>query len=60
MPAVMDQLNKLSFALQSENQSQVARARTYAQALPSVFGDSVPPSYIDLGSFMQILQRERQ
>ena len=58
LPGLMDKVNQLAFALQKEDQSVVARARTYAQSYTSIFGKSVPPSYIDLGNFAQLLQRE--
>ncbi len=58
MPQLMDSVNNLSFSLQQANQQDVARARTYAQSFTSVFGRKVPPSYIDLGSFAQLLKRE--
>jgi hypothetical protein len=58
MPDLMDSVNNLCFALQDAEQSIVARARTYAQSFTSVFGRDVPPSYIDLGSFVQLLKRE--
>jgi len=57
-PTVMARFNQLSFILQSENQSLIARSRTYAQPFTSVFGDQVPPSYIDLGNFINIIQKE--
>ncbi len=58
MPTMLDSINKLSYALQTEDQSKIARARTYAQSFTSVFGDNVPPSYIDLGNFTSILLQE--
>jgi len=58
LPQLMDSVNNLSFSLQQANQQDVARARTYAQSFTSVFGQEVPPSYIDLGSFAQLLKRE--
>jgi hypothetical protein len=58
VPALVDSVNELAYALQSANQSQVARARSYAQTFTSVFGKEVPPSYLDLGSFVQLLKRE--
>jgi hypothetical protein len=58
MPELVDSLNRLSFALQKASQPVVARARNYAQSFTSVFGRNVPPSYIDLGSFVQLLKRE--
>jgi hypothetical protein len=58
IPDLMDSLNDLCFALQGADQSVVARARTYAQSFTSVFGRDVPPSYIDLNHFVQLLLRE--
>jgi len=58
LPQLMDSVNALSFSLQQASQQDVARARTYAQSFTSVFGREVPPSYIDLGSFAQLLKRE--
>lgn len=57
-PKLMDSVNQLAYALQREDQSVVARARTYAQSYTSIFGKNVPPSYIDLGNFVQLLQRD--
>jgi hypothetical protein len=59
MPSLVDSINALSYALQQANQREVARARTYAQSFTSVFGGEVPPSYIDLGSFVQLLKQTR-
>jgi hypothetical protein len=56
MPQLLDSFNELSFALQGEDQRLVAQARTYAQSFTSIFGDKVPPSYIDLGNFAQLLK----
>jgi hypothetical protein len=58
VPQLLDSVNDLSFSLQEARQPDVARARTYAQSFTSVFGSNVPPSYIDLGSFVQLLKRE--
>ncbi|MFN2164631.1 MAG: clostripain-related cysteine peptidase, partial [Anaerolineae bacterium] len=58
MPEFLDSVNDLAFTLQSTDQSVVARARTYAQSFTSVFGSDVPPSYIDLGHFCQVLKQE--
>ncbi len=58
MPELVDSVNNLSFILQEASQPIVARARTYAQSFTSVFGRDVPPSYIDLGHFVQLLKRE--
>jgi len=58
LPELMDSVNELSFALQDANQRAVAQARAYAQSFTSVFGRNVPPSYIDLGNFVQLLSQE--
>jgi hypothetical protein len=58
VPELMSNLDELSLALQGINQSLVARARSYAQSFTSIFGSQVPPSYIDLGSFIQLLEQE--
>jgi len=55
---LMNALNQLSFALQDANQRDVAKARSYAQSYTSVFGRNTRPSYLDLGNFVQLLQRE--
>lgn len=57
-PPVMDSLNDLSYALQDIRQPVVAQARNYARSFTSVFGKNVPPSYLDLGNFAQLLKRE--
>jgi hypothetical protein len=58
MPQLMASVNNLSHSLQGAAQRDVARARTYAQSFTSVFGREVPRSYLDLGSFAQLLKRE--
>lgn len=58
MPGLMDQVNSLAFELKNVDQAIVAKARTYTQSFTSIFGSNVPPSYIDLGNFVQILARE--
>ena len=58
VPELLDSVNDLSFNLQEVQQPVVARARTYAQSFTSVFGSNVPPSYIDLGNFVQLLKKE--
>jgi hypothetical protein len=58
MPELIDSVNELSFSLQEARQPVVAQARTYAQSFTSVFGQNVPPAYIDLGNFVQLLSRE--
>ena len=48
-------INKLAVALTGVDQELVAQARAYAQSYTSVFGDNDPPSYIDLGHFVDLL-----
>ncbi|MFO7698517.1 MAG: clostripain-related cysteine peptidase, partial [Anaerolineae bacterium] len=52
-----NRVNELSLALQQADQNLVARARNYAQPFTSVFGSNVPASYIDLGHFALLLQK---
>ncbi len=58
VPALMSSVNNLSYAMQNADQSEIASARDYALSFTSVFGKSVPPAYIDLGSFVQILKQQ--
>jgi hypothetical protein len=58
IPDLMNSVNNLAYELQNEQQQVVALARTYARSFTSIFGTSVPKSYIDLGNFIQILQSE--
>jgi hypothetical protein len=54
---VNQSVNSLALALQESEQKPIAQARTYAQSFTSIFGSEVPPSYIDLGNFVQFLKR---
>ncbi|MCB0163356.1 MAG: hypothetical protein KDI79_03955 [Anaerolineae bacterium] len=58
IPALVSSVNDFSYALQDVDQRIVAQARTYAQSFTSVFGSNIPPSYIDLGNFVELLKRE--
>ena len=58
IPALMNRVNELSYALQGASQKDVAKARSYAQSFTSVFGKEAPPSYLDLGHLAQLLQAE--
>ncbi|MCU0509365.1 MAG: clostripain-related cysteine peptidase [Anaerolineae bacterium] len=53
--ALVDNLNQLAYAMQNADQQAVAKARRYAQSFTSIFGQQVPPSYIDLGHFLVLL-----
>ena len=55
IPALVGGLNNYAFALQQTDQRAIAQARSYAQPFTSIFGKSVPPSYLDLGHFVQLL-----
>jgi hypothetical protein len=55
LPALMQGVNDLVYRLQGVDQRRVAQARSYSQTFTSIFGDQVPPSYIDLGHFAQLL-----
>ena len=50
--------NEFAFAMQSIDQQVVASARSYAQSYTSIFGRQVPPSYIDLGHFVQLVAKQ--
>ena len=60
VPALVSSLNNYAFALQQADSRTVAQARSYAQSFTSIFGKSVPPSYIDLGNFIQLLYRSNR
>ncbi len=49
-------VNGLAVALTDIDQDLVAQARTYAQSYASVFGESLPPSFIDLKHFVNLLR----
>ena len=56
-PLLVDALNQLAYQLQRLDQRVVAQARSYAQSFSSVFGSNVPPSFIDLGHFVQLIYK---
>jgi hypothetical protein len=59
LPKLNRSINEFAFALQEqEDLPAVAQARNYAQSFTSIFGKEVPASYIDLGSFVQLVRRE--
>lgn len=57
VPELIENFNDLTYTLQEADQRNIAQARSYAQSFTSVFGKQVPPSYIDLGQFAQLLGR---
>ena len=56
VPQLLSELNNLCDVLQGSEQQSVARARNYAQSFTNIFGKQVPPSYIDLGHWLKLLQ----
>ena len=58
MPAAVDGLNKFALYIRGMDQRAVAKARNYAQSFTSIFGQQVPPSYIDLAHFAALLVKE--
>ncbi len=55
VPDLLGALDDFAVSLSQLDQQQVAEARTYAQSYESVFGEDVPPSYIDLGHFAALI-----
>ena len=56
-PNLVGSLNDLAYAMQGIDQNAVAKARRYTQSFTSIFGQQVPPSYIDLGHFLILLNQ---
>lgn len=57
LPDLMKAVNEYAVALQRVDPRAIAKARSYAQPFTSIFGSKTPPSYIDLGHFVQLLKR---
>ncbi|MGB4595991.1 MAG: clostripain-related cysteine peptidase [Anaerolineaceae bacterium] len=51
-------LNTFLYGLQGIDQRVVASARSYTQSYTSIFGNQVPPSYIDLGHFVALVAKQ--
>jgi hypothetical protein len=60
LPDLMQSFNTFSYQLQNDDQQLVAEARNYTQSYTSLFGREVPPSYIDLGHFVLLMQANTQ
>ncbi len=58
LPDLITDFNDFSYAMQDIDQSLVASARNYAQSYTSIFGNQVPPSFIDLGHFVQLVAKQ--
>ncbi|HMB23813.1 MAG TPA: clostripain-related cysteine peptidase, partial [Anaerolineales bacterium] len=54
-PTLMQSTHDFVYLLQNEDQGLVAESRRYAQSYTSIFGNEVPPAYIDLGHFAALL-----
>src|SRR5690606_30494055 len=54
---LLDSLNQFAYQLQRMDQRVVAQARGYTQSYTSIFGSNVPPSFIDLGNFVQLIYK---
>ncbi len=55
LPDLMSSFNTFAYQLRNDDPRLVEQARTYAQSYTSLFGREVPPSYIDIGSFVQLM-----
>ena len=58
MPNVINALNDFAYTLTGADQNIVAKARTYAQSFTSIFGQRVPPSYIDIVNFAELVKQQ--
>jgi hypothetical protein len=56
-PNLQSSLNNLAFSLQQADPKSVSQARSYARSFTSIFGKSVPPSYVDLGNWVEMLMK---
>ncbi len=56
--ALNSSLNRLTYLFQTVSQRGVASSRGYAQSYTSVFGSDVPPAYIDLGNFIEMIKQQ--
>ncbi len=60
LPALNEAVNNFAAAAQQVDPRSMAKARQYAQSYTSIFGAEVPPSYIDLGSFVGLVKKVDQ
>ena len=51
-------MNELAIVLSNTDQSSVAAARSYSLSYTSVFDKGIPDSFIDLGSFIELVVEE--
>ncbi len=60
LSGLMSSFNAFAYQLQNDDQQLIAQARDYTQSYTSLFGQDVPPSYIDLGHFALLMQANTQ
>jgi Clostripain family len=60
IPQVVSSINNLSAAMAEVDPNAVARAKSYDQSFTSIFGEQVPPSYVDLGNLAQLAKKFSQ
>lgn len=57
---LLDAVNQFAYQLQGIDQKALAKARNYSQSYTSIFGSNVPPSFIDLGHFVQLVYKDNR
>jgi hypothetical protein len=55
VPDVINAMNQFITALSVIDQEWVAQGRAYSRSYYSIFGEDVPPAFIDLGNFAEIM-----
>jgi hypothetical protein len=55
MPEVIRAMNQFIATLSTIDQEWVAQGRAYSRSYYSIFGEDVPPAFIDLGNFAEIM-----
>jgi hypothetical protein len=60
IPQVVSSINNLAAAMAEVDPNAVARAKSYDQSFTSIFGQQVPPSYVDLGNLAQLAKKFSQ
>lgn len=57
IPLLNQEINDLTVALQDEDQSKLAKARSYAQSFTNIFEKGQSGPYIDLANFVRLLKK---
>ncbi len=55
MPDVINSMNQFITTISVIDQEWVAQGRAYSRGYYSIFGEDVPPAFIDLGNFAEIM-----